>query len=137
MRADIKKNTLTPSSHKKPALYQLKQQQNMVAISNTKILLALALAFTIHSSHAIENNLRGADAVSSESNTFVSSYSCSNPYLASLPSDSLDKTKERSAADNDLTQDLSDATAARRELPVIKRPKPKCGLGIPPPCVKV
>jgi hypothetical protein len=42
-----------------------RQYNNMVALSNTKVLLALALAFTIHSSHAIENNLRGAGAVSS------------------------------------------------------------------------
>ena len=49
-----------------------------------------------------------------------------------MPSDSLDKTKERSAADNGLTRDLSDSTAVRRKLPVSKPPpigigKPKTG----------
>jgi hypothetical protein len=56
----------------------------MVAISNTKVLLALGLALAIHSSHAIENNLRGAGAVSSESNTSVSAYLCVE-ILISLP----------------------------------------------------
>ena len=82
-------NTTYPKNTSRQALtknlrQQQKKQQNMVAISNTKVLLALGLALTIHSSHAIESNLRGAVAVSSESNTSVSAYLCVE-ILISLP----------------------------------------------------
>lgn len=61
----------TKTLHPKTAIVALikkewvKGDNNMVALSNIKVLLALALAFTIHSSHAIANNLRGAGDVSS------------------------------------------------------------------------